>query len=113
MGLEQSEVNDETLALEIIKEVGPEGNFLGHKHTLKHIRNEIYIPRLFDRTAENTWTKAGRRAIHEVAREKAQRILKEHHPQPLPDAIQVKLSEIVGKAEREQVGIDHDLLHLP
>jgi len=80
---------------------------------LKHIRNEIYIPRLFDRTAENTWTKAGRRNIHEVAREKAQRILNEHHPKPLPDAIQLKLSEIVGKAEREQVGIENDRHRLP
>ena len=103
--LRRTEVNDETLAIEVIKEVGPEGNFLGHKHTLKHIRNEIHMPRLFDRTAETTWTKAGRKATHDVAREKAKRILKDHTPQPLPNDVQVKLSDIVRKAEREQTSV--------
>jgi len=99
--LRRTEVNDDTLAVEVIKEVGPEGNFLGHKHTLKHIRNEIYMPRLFDRTSETLWMKT-RKSAHELAREKAQRILKEHHPKPLSNDVQAKLSEIVKTAEREQ-----------
>lgn len=97
------EVNDETLAVDVIAEVGSEGSFLGHKHTLKHIRNEIHIPRLFDRRPETEWTKSGRKAVHEVAREKAKQILKEHFPEPLPKDVQNKLSEIVKQAEKEQV----------
>ena len=102
--LRRTEVNDDTLAVEIIKEVGPEGNFLGHKHTLKHIRNEVYLPRLFDRTSETVWMKT-RKTAHELAREKAQRILKEHYPKPLANDVQVKLSEIVKTAEKEQTKI--------
>lgn len=98
-----TEVNDETLAVEVIKEVGPEGNFLGHKHTLKHIREELYLPTIFDRTPEMTWAKAGSKPIHQVAKERVEKILKEHYPQPLPRDIQAKLSEIVKQAEREQV----------
>jgi trimethylamine--corrinoid protein Co-methyltransferase len=98
-----TEVNDETLAVEVIKEVGPEGNFLGHKHTLKHIREELYLPTIFDRTPETTWAKAGSKPIHQVAKERVEKILKEHYPQPLPRDIQAKLSEIVKQAEREQV----------
>ena len=98
-----TEVSDETLAVEVIEQVGPEGNFLGHKHTLKHIRNEIHMPRIFDRAPETTWAKAGAKALHEVAKEKAQKILKEHYPKPLLRDIQAKLSEIVKQAQREQV----------
>jgi len=98
-----TEVSDETLALEVIKEIGPEGNFLSHKHTLKHIRDELYLPEIFDRTSEKTWEKAGGKHVHEVAKAKALKILKEHHPASLPNDVQAKLSEIVKRAERDQV----------
>jgi len=101
--LKGTDVNDETLAVEIIEEVGPGGNFLGHKHTLKHIRDELHLTKLFDRTTETAWEKAGRRPLHEVAKEKAEKILKEHSPQLLSRDVQAKLSEIVRTAEREQI----------
>jgi len=97
------DVNDDTLAVDVIEEVGPEGSFLGHKHTLNHVRDELHIPRLFDRRPEAEWTKLGRKATHEVARERARKILKEHFPNPLPKDVQVKLSAIVKQAERDQV----------
>ena len=96
------EVSDETLAVDVIKEVGPEGNFLGHKHTLRHIRDELHIPSIFDRNPEAAWAKAGSKPIHQVAKEKAQKILKEHHPQPLPRDVQARVSEIVRQAEKER-----------
>jgi trimethylamine--corrinoid protein Co-methyltransferase len=98
-----AEVSDETLAVDVIKEVGPEGNFLGHKHTLRHIREELHIPSIFDRNPEAAWVKAGSKPLHQVAREKAQKILKEHHPQPLPTTTQTQLAQIVKQAERDQV----------
>ena len=97
------DVNDETLAVEVIEQIGPEGSFLAHKHTLKHIRDELHIPRLFDRRPEQEWTKAGRMVTADLAREKARQILKEHFAEPLPKDVQRKLSEIVKTAEREQV----------
>jgi trimethylamine--corrinoid protein Co-methyltransferase len=97
------EISEETMALSLIEEIGPGGNFLSHKHTLKHIRDEIHLAKLFDRTAENTWTKAGRRAVYQVAREKAEKILKEHYPQPLPKNTQARLLEILRQVEREQI----------
>jgi len=96
------EVSDETLAVDVIKEVGPEGNFLGHKHTLRHIRDELHIPSIFDRNPEAAWAKAGSKPIHQVAKEKAQKILKEHHAQPLPRDVQARVSEIVRQAEKER-----------
>ena len=43
------EISDETLALDVIDEIGPEGHFLGHEHTLKHFRKEFFFPKLLDR----------------------------------------------------------------
>jgi trimethylamine--corrinoid protein Co-methyltransferase len=97
------DVNDETLAVDVIKEIGPEGSFLAHKHTLKHIRNELHIPALFDRRPEAEWAKMGRKATHQVAQERARQILKEHFPEPLPKDVQERLSLLVKEAERERV----------
>jgi len=96
------EVDDETLAVDVIHEVGPGGHFLSHKHTLKWVR-DAFMPQLFDRTSEVTWAKAGKKQIFEVAREKARRILREHSPEPLPKDVQDRISEIVLKAEKELV----------
>jgi trimethylamine--corrinoid protein Co-methyltransferase len=100
--LRGTEVSDETLAVDVIKQVGPEGNFLGHKHTLKHIRDELHLPTLFDRNPEAAWVKAGSKPLHQVAKEKAERILKEYHVEPLSADVQTQLSQIVKQAEREQ-----------
>ena len=96
------EVNDETLAVDVIREVGPGGHFLSHKHTLKWVR-DAFMPQLFDRTSEVTWMKAGKKQIYEIARDKAKKILKEHSPEPLPKDVQQKITEIVKKAEKELV----------
>lgn len=94
------EVNDETLAVDVISSVGPGGHFLSHKHTLKFVERELYLSKLFDRTSETTWTKAGKKDIREVAREKVKKMLKEHRPEPLPSEIKLRLAEIVKEAEK-------------
>jgi trimethylamine--corrinoid protein Co-methyltransferase len=96
------EVNDETLAVDVIREVGPGGHFLSHKHTLKWVR-DAFMPQLFDRKSEVTWIKAGKKQIYEIARERAKQILKEHSSEPLPKDVQQKISDIVKRAEKELV----------
>ena len=98
------DVNDETLAVDVIREVGPRGSFLGHKHTLKYVREEIYRPRLFDRSKKETWTKAGRKTILEVARLKVKEILSKHQPEPLPEDLRQRLNQIVKKSGEEKIG---------
>jgi len=96
------DVNDETLAFDIIREVGPCGHFLSHKHTLKFLeKGEIYIPKLFKRLSKDEWIKTGKKKIHEVARETAKKILKEHFPEPLPKDVQQKLTSVLKQAEEK------------
>jgi len=91
-------VDDETLALDVIHNVGPGGNFLSQKHTLKHMR-EIFIPQFMDRRPYNVWEEKhddGR----DWALEKAQTILKTHQPEPLDPAISTELKNIIASVER-------------
>jgi trimethylamine--corrinoid protein Co-methyltransferase len=98
------EVNDKTLALDVIREVGPGGHFLSHKHTLKFLESgEIYIPKLFNRISKEAWIKAGKKQIYEVARDVVRKILKEHSPKPLSPDVQQKLREIIKNAERKKI----------
>ena len=97
------DVNDETLAVDVIKAVGPGGHFMSQKHTLDHVKKELYIPTLFDRASEVTWAREGKKQICEISREKAKKILKEHRPKPLPSDTKQKMTEIIRQAERELV----------
>ena len=97
--IQSSEVNYETLALDVIRDVGPGGSFLSHKHTLRHVRDEVYLPRLFDRLPESLWFKKGAKDIRMVAREKAKKIMAEHHPERLPESTLSELNDILRKEE--------------
>jgi len=91
------EVNDETLALNVITEVGPGGQYLKHKHTRAHFREHWY-PDLFERGNYTDWTQKGSQTLGERAATRVQKILDEHHPQPLPDAVRARLRQIVQQA---------------
>jgi trimethylamine--corrinoid protein Co-methyltransferase len=90
-------VDDENLALDVIKSVGPGGNFLSQKHTLKHMR-EIFIPQFMDRRPYNVWEEKkddGR----DWALEKARKILSSHQPDPLDAAVAQELKKIIARVE--------------
>jgi len=92
-------VNDETLALDAIRAVGPGGNFLTQKHTKKHMR-ELWVPTLFDRRPYNVWEEK-RDGAREWARDRAQWILKNHQPTPLDPKLDAELARIIAVLERE------------
>lgn len=89
------EINDETLALDVINEVGPDGNYLNSRHTLKHYKEDWY-PELFDRRNYGDWQAKGATTLRQRAREKALQILETHKPEPLPADVQRRLDEIIG-----------------
>jgi len=91
------EINAETLALDVIDEVGPHGHYLDHKHTLKHYRNEWY-PELFDTGKYDDWVAAGSKTMGQRASERIDQILAEHQPEPLPADVQKRIDEIVERA---------------
>ena len=74
-------VDDETLAFDLIKEVGPGGHFVASRHTRRHIRSEIYGPQLSDRDNRDKWHDAGAKDTRRRATEKAREIL-DMRPEP-------------------------------
>ena len=94
------EVNDETIALEAIKQVGPGGNFLSAKHTLRHMKEQSH-PKLIDRKMREPWESSGSKNMSERAHEELLSILKNHKPEPLPAETLSSLRSIVKNAEGE------------
>jgi trimethylamine--corrinoid protein Co-methyltransferase len=87
-------VDDETLALDTIAAVGPGGNFLSQKHTLKHMR-EIFIPQFMDRRPYNEW-ESKKDDARDWALAKARKTLAEHQPDPLDPKLSAELAKIIG-----------------
>jgi trimethylamine--corrinoid protein Co-methyltransferase len=86
----------EELALDIIKEVGPRGHFLSQRHTRTNMRK-----RQFSDITRQLGPEGSIRDPIEVAKEKTNWILENHHPEPLEDAQQVELGRILEAADRE------------
>lgn len=90
-------VNEETLALDVIREVGPRGNYLAHRHTRDNVRN-IWVPHYMDRRPYGTWEAKGDDA-RAWARHRAREILAEHRPDPLDCSLLVELERIIKSIE--------------
>ena len=93
------EVSDETLALDLIAEMGPDGQYLSTRHTKDHYRERWY-PGLFERADYGTWLRNGGKDLSERAAERIEKILSEHKPAPLPPDIKGRLQEIVQRARK-------------
>jgi trimethylamine--corrinoid protein Co-methyltransferase len=91
------EVNETTLALDAIQQVGPGGSYLGQKHTRQYMRKR-WIPTLMDRRTYDEWS-SNRDGSRDWARENATRILDQHYPDPLDRYQKSALSEIIQKIE--------------
>jgi trimethylamine--corrinoid protein Co-methyltransferase len=89
-------VDDDTLAFELIKQVGPGGNFITAKHTRRFMHKEHYEPSLSNRDSREEWEAEGSKVTWERASEMVRTIIDSHTGQ-LPDVVRRQvLSEIKG-----------------
>jgi trimethylamine--corrinoid protein Co-methyltransferase len=83
------EVNDKTLALDTIDEIGPGGHYLMADHTLRYMRSELYYPSaVVNRQDWDTWQQEGGLDARERAREIARDILSNHQPEPIDPQVE-------------------------
>jgi trimethylamine--corrinoid protein Co-methyltransferase len=85
---------DEEVAL--IKANTPRGNFLKSKHTRRNFRRH-WQPEIFSREAYQTWREQGAESIEQICRRRAQDILAQHQPPPLPAGVEAELERIVRR----------------
>lgn len=90
------DTSPDKMALDIIQTVGQRGHYLGQKHTREYMHKLGYSDVVY--TPAND---GGYRDPVEIAREKTDWILKNHHPEPLSEAQQTELSRIIEAAEKE------------
>ena len=94
-------VDDENLAVDIIKSVGPGGDFLMNAHTIKYMRTLPSTPNLIERHNRERWLEKGGKDFAERATERAADLLANHKPMPLSDDAKATLREIVEEADAE------------
>ncbi|MEF8798421.1 MAG: trimethylamine methyltransferase family protein [Candidatus Bipolaricaulota bacterium] len=86
------DLDEESLALDVIKNVGPGNNFLTEAHTINRSRSEeIYQPKVIDRGDRNTWRENGAKDTRERARERAREILKNSKQNLLADEVDAEI----------------------
>ena len=98
-------VNEDTLAFEgILKAMDGTRNFLGQKHTMKHLKTELNLTtKLAERNTWESWERNERKGIAEHASEEAERILREHEVPPLELQQEKELDAIMLAAKNEVV----------
>ncbi|HEY5387098.1 MAG TPA: trimethylamine methyltransferase family protein [Thermoleophilia bacterium] len=90
-------VDDETIALDAIRQVDICGNFLSQRHTRRHMK-DIWRPRLLDRSMWDAWVASGREGAYEKASELVDTHLAKHQVLPLGDEVTERLARIVAEA---------------
>ncbi|MCP4001003.1 MAG: hypothetical protein GY727_08850 [Gammaproteobacteria bacterium] len=75
------------LALDVIKEVGPGGNYLAQMHTAKHCRSEHWFPHNINRLTHEVWARDGSKNYTDVLTAKARALLEAHKPKPLKEVV--------------------------
>jgi trimethylamine--corrinoid protein Co-methyltransferase len=92
------EIDDESLALDLIDDAGLDGQYIDHPHTLANFRQHWY-PGVFDRGNYDQWQAKGGKDLAQRAAEHVETILKEHQPVLLPEDVRRKINAIVRRAE--------------
>jgi len=96
-------VSEETLAFDLIKKIGPGGHFLSQKHTLKWFQIEEYMPSaVLDKVSKSRWERTGAKDSLRRAKEQVDKILKEHHPKPLPSDVERELDSFIKDILKRQ-----------
>lgn len=89
------QVNDETLSVDTLHEVGPGGNFLAHPSTVAHFR-DFWFPSLSDRYTYEEWQARGGQDMYGRLNQRVRDILASHQPEPLPKETVERMQAVIG-----------------
>jgi len=90
------EVNQETLALDWIDQVGFDDDFLSLDHTHNHFKEDWY-PTLLNRQDHASWSADGSLSLRQRAQQQAQKIIAEHQPEPLPEDVAKGVQQVIDR----------------
>jgi trimethylamine--corrinoid protein Co-methyltransferase len=93
------EVNEDTLATQVIHDVGPNGHYLREPHTHRYYKNEFWYPNLCDRRNFEEWDMMGRTTMKDRTVARVRDILASHEPSPLKEGTAELIQEVLEEAE--------------
>ena len=93
-------VDEDALAVDVIQEIGHDGQHLCHPHTVAHFRSEMWMPTMWDRRHWDTWLQDGGKSMADLAEERVRHILAHHRPEPIDEALARQIDAIVDSAKR-------------
>ena len=95
-------VDDEHLATDVVHAAGPAGNFLAEEHTVRHFREELWLPgTAWTRQPYDLWREDGGTSFADRLNRNIADILTTHRQEPLDDALTREVDRIVDHASRE------------
>jgi trimethylamine---corrinoid protein Co-methyltransferase len=94
-------VDEEGLAMDALREVGPGGHFLGAEHTLRNYRTGFYRPTISSTENYDRWQRFGSRTADVVAAERWKQVLAEYPDPGIDPGIDEALKEFVARRKRE------------
>jgi trimethylamine--corrinoid protein Co-methyltransferase len=97
------EVTPQTLALDVIRQVGPGGEYISHEHTLEHFRNERWFPRITNHDQWVVWQGKGGLDMRQRAVRRAKEILDTHRPQYITPAQGKELDLMARRFQEEAI----------
>jgi trimethylamine--corrinoid protein Co-methyltransferase len=99
------EVSEETLAADVVAQVGPGGNFMSEDHTLAHFREEFHISApIWTRQTFDVWLGKGGESMGDRASRRVDEILATHHVPALDPSLDREIDRIVDHARRSLCG---------
>jgi len=99
-------IDDDTLALASIAEVGPSGHHFGTAHTQARYETAFHASSLADYRNHDTWLDDGEQTTVERARQVWQDMLRQYEAPPLDISICEAMEDYVARREQELVGVN-------
>lgn len=94
-------VTRETIARQIMEDVGPGGHFLVQQHTMDHFKEELWTANLMNRQTIDAWKAAGQPTMEDRVKEEVRNISETHKPEALSDKVISELDRLKKEGERE------------
>lgn len=88
----------DSLALELIHQIGPGGDYITSDHTLKNFRS-FWQPTLFNRRRFYDWEKRGSKRLANQLRDKTISLMEAHQPEPLSGSLKDEIEYILQSAK--------------
>jgi trimethylamine--corrinoid protein Co-methyltransferase len=90
------EIDEDTLALDLIHQIGPDGHFVETEHTLRHVR-EDWVPTLMDRFDYHRWEAKGATTLQQRANRKVRELMESHRAEPLPNEVVESINAVMKR----------------